>query len=373
MPHTACSQLSILYVEPWQATTAQDVHIFRYRVTQAFLISGTPLHRLQYFRPLLELANVPLTDESNLAATYIPQIEAREFLQLRRELNGEFLGIAFDGTSRLGEAVNITGRVCSVDFKIVMRLLRFLTAKLHLNAPEFSSIVTRVICSELGLNPEDVVCISRDSVLVNGAACRLLQQGAFCYAENQLCIAHTLNNTGSRLNFPVLTEFFTPWLELVGGRHPHRGAQALWRHAVHPQSVPGYSAVRWHASAEIQFVLAAHYDKLRPFIEQLNQKAYGDATRRKLSAIINCPDKSRQLALELAAVKDMSILVSTTYELEGDRLELLLVYDRIERLRAVGRSIRAGGVGTLPNVDALLRKNIKVDKGTKIIKVRAVL
>ena len=33
------------------------------------------------------------------------------------------------------------------------------------------------------------------------------------------------------------------------------------------------------------------------------------------------------------------ILVKTTYELEGDRLEILLTYDRIEGLRALGRAM----------------------------------
>lgn len=350
---------------------SKETHAFRFRVTQAFLQSGTPLSRLKFFRPVIERADVRLTDESNMAATYIPHIEKREFEELKRELKGQFLGLAFDGTSRLGEAVNLTGRMCTENFEIVMRLLRFVTAKLHLNAAEFSSIITRVICSELGLYPENVVCISRDSVLVNGAACRLLRQGAFCWAENQLCIAHTLNNTGSRLDFPLLKEFFTPWLELVGGRHPHRGAQDLWRSAVHPQKVPGYSAVRWHATAEIQFVLADHFDKLAPFMRQLNERGYGDATRRKLNTILDDADQSGELALQLAAIKDLRIFVSTTYELEGDRLELLLVYDRVESLRALGRSIKAGAQGVLPNVDAVLRHRTKLEKGTVIEKVCA--
>lgn len=51
-----------------------------------------------------------------------------------------------------------------------------------------------------------VVCLSRDTVLVNGAACRLLMEAIVASAENQLRIIHTLNNVGKRLSFDVLQE-----------------------------------------------------------------------------------------------------------------------------------------------------------------------
>lgn len=308
-----------------------------------------------------------------MASMYIPHIEARECARLKEELHGCFVGIAFDGTSRQGEAVNLTGRTCTDDFEIEVRLLRFMTTKLHLNAPELASIITRVLCTELAIDPANLVSMSRDSVLVNGAACARLHAGAFCWAENLLCMSHTLNNVGGKLSFPVLQEFFTPWLELVGGRHPHFGAQALWKQAVHPQRVPGYSKVRWFASAEIQFVLADHFDKLKPFVDRLTELDYGDATRKKLASIVDNQVKAHQLALQLAAMKDLRTIVATTYELEGDRLELLLTFDRIERLRELGKSIAAGAVGTLPNVDAVLRSKVKIQPGVKLSKVSSVL
>ena len=238
-----------------------------------------------------------------------------------------------------------------------------------MNAAHFASVITRTLCTELGVQPEKLVCMSRDSVLVNGAACRLLQQGVFWCAENQLCIAHTLNNVGGRFDFQVLSEFFSPWLELVGGRHPHRGAQALWRTAVAPQKVPGYSATRWYAAAEIQFVLADNFQELEPLLKKLEEHSYGDATRKKLAAILRSEEKSHTLQLQLAAMKDLSTLVHTTYELEGDQLELLLVYQRIEQLRKFGRDVAAGAGAALPNVDLILRSKMKLTNGVKIEKV----
>ena len=66
---------------------------------------------------------------------------------------------------------------------------------------------------------------------------------------------------------------------------------------------------------------------------------------------------------------DMRVLVSTTYKLEGDRLELLLVHEYIEDLRRLGASLKAGGDGVLANLDAALRADTKLRNDVKIKKV----
>lgn len=350
------------------ATVRPEVHVLRYRTVEAFLISGTPLDRVPFFRPLIERAEASLTDASNLKI-YIPQIESREFALIKSELAGNFVSLTFDGTSRLGEAINLTARWCSKEFKICQRLVRFLTTKLHLNAAQLASIITTTACTELGLEPDQIVSFTRDSASVNGAAVRILGTSPFCHSEQVLCICHTLNNVGVRLNFDVLSSFMTPWLELVGGQAAHAGAKALWRAAVKPTPVPGFSNTRWYSKAEIQFVIAQHFDALKPFLHDLAERDYGDATRQKMCAILDDEAKALSLRLQLAAMLDVRSLVATTYELEGDRLEVLLVYDRVERLRALGRSLaNHNGQGVLPHVDAVLRSCAKLGVGVEIEK-----
>ena len=62
----------------------------------------------------------------------------------------------------------------------------------------------------------------------------------------------------------------------------------------------------------------------------------------------------------------MEHLCTTTYKLEGDGLEILLVHDYLEELRERGRSI-ASDSSHLPNVAAILREvtPIKVGLATK--------
>ena len=69
-------------------------------------------------------------------------------------------------------------------------------------------------------------------------------------------------------------------------------------------------------------------------------------------------DHSATLRPELAAMLDVRVLVRTTYALEGDRLEILLVPRRVEELRALGRALAANQDGVLPNVDAVLRAKL---------------
>lgn len=119
-----------------------------------------------------------------------------------------------------------------------------------------------------------------------------------------------------------------------------------------------------HTKAEIEFVLAQHFEKLPGFLRELDQRGYGEATRRKLADIIkDSKEKSGLLKLQLAAMLDFrSVVRTTTYELEGDRLELLLVHERIECLRVLGRRIICGEEGCTPILDAVLRQSrIKIN------------
>lgn len=101
----------------------------------------------------------------------------------------------------------------------------------------------------------------------------------------------------------------------------------------------------------------------------MNELHYGDALRAQLNNILNSAADARTLHLQLAAMLDMRILVKTTYELEGDRLELLLVHDRIEHLRAIGRALRNGADWVLPTVDTVLRETTELVEGVEISKV----
>ena len=115
------------------------------------------------------------------------------------------------------EAISMTGRWYSQSFELLQRLLAFKTTQKHCDHPQLASLITHVL-GQLGIQPQCVVNTSRDSASTNGAACRLLLANPYINATNTLCIAHTISNAGDHIVLPILAEFTTPWLELVGGR-----------------------------------------------------------------------------------------------------------------------------------------------------------
>jgi hypothetical protein len=119
-------------------TKDPNVMAFRYRTTEAFLASGTPLARCDVFRPLLQRTGLSLTSATHLAV-YIPKIEEAECTLLTNELHDQYVGISFDGTTRLGEAINTTARWCSLNFELEKRLIDFSTMEKHLDHKEFAS------------------------------------------------------------------------------------------------------------------------------------------------------------------------------------------------------------------------------------------
>lgn len=183
--------------EAHMASVPTEVHVYRYNVTEAFLSSGTPLRRLPFFRKLLEGGGkLSLTDQSHLRE-YIPHMELREISKVKQELaEVELFSISFDGTTRLGEAVNVVARFCTKLFHLHTRLIRFITIKEHITHQQLAAIISRIVCTEYGIDPERVVGFSRDSVSINGAACDLLCQNPFYRADSIMCISHTLNNCG---------------------------------------------------------------------------------------------------------------------------------------------------------------------------------
>ena len=350
-------------------TVEGDVLVFRFRTMEAFLKAGVAPSVIDMLRPLLQRGGLALTGSQHLRL-FIPKVEAAEIKLLKSELRDQYIGIAFDGTTRLGEAINITGRWCTADFRIRMRLLDLTTLEQHVTHQFLASHVSDVTGRQRSIPNAMVVNTARDSVAVNGAACRLLTTATYTSAADTLCFCHTCCHVGERFELEVLDDFMTPWLELVGGRNPHAGAKLLWKQMVAPVTVPGYSNVRWYSKAEIEFVIArAGMQQLGDFITECEQRNYGHATQQKLRSIYD--NKTASLRLELAAILDMEIVVKTTYELEGDRLEILLTYDKIEALRALGRSIKAYNDGVLPNVDATLRRLMQLKKDVTVEKYYA--
>jgi len=341
------------------ASVSREEQAYRFNVTAALLAAGIPLNKADTLRDLLRRSGNALTDSSHLRGL-VPLVEKQEVERTRADIAGQHLCIAFDGTRRVDEALNITGRFCSESFEINMKLLTFVTVAKHVDASALVRLINPILMLHLQIKPEMIVGFARDSVACNGLAMVTLST-IYGSSEDMQCMSHTLTHVGERFELELLDSFMTPWYTLVCN---NSSAKSLWREMT-GEPICGYSNTRWYSKAEIMMQIARHFDKLLRFLEQLVLRDIGDATTNKMLAIYK--SSTPELRLSFAAMLDMRALVTTTYKLEGDRLEILLAFSLLEELCLLGS--RLGEPGTLPNVDSVLRQGIELKVGVKISKL----
>ena len=75
---------------------------------------------------LLERVGQPLTQRAHMMRM-VPKVEAKEFATVLDEISGMLVTAIFDGTTRVGEALNVILRYCTADFHVVQRLVAFVT------------------------------------------------------------------------------------------------------------------------------------------------------------------------------------------------------------------------------------------------------
>lgn len=339
-------------------TLSQEVHMYRWNVMESFMYAGVARHKIDMLRHLLERAGIPLTASDHMCKLYIPQIEEREIKRVVKELLGEHFAFIFDGTTRLGEAINMITRSITDNFEIRMRLVAFKTTAVHMDGPSLCRLILKTMQQQCNFDLDYCIAYSRDSCATNGVAVDGLLLHTI-NAVNMLCFPHTLHNTGKHLQLPVLDQFMTPWLQLVA----NPGAAKLRWKAIIDGPVPSFSKVRWWSRWEIMKQVAENFGSVPGFLASLEADEIGDASTKKMLTIMN--HHRDTLRLELAAVLSCERLCTATYRLEGDGLELLLVHQTVEALRAFGRTL-GNDSSDLPSVAALLRQRHTIARGTEL-------
>ena len=104
------------------------------KFVKAFLKSGTPLSRAEYFRDLFEEVGYPLPSSANMRQL-IPFILEQEYECICQEVKGKDVAIIFDGTTRDGEVLVVLVRFVE-SWTIKQRLVRLRLLKSSVNGDE---------------------------------------------------------------------------------------------------------------------------------------------------------------------------------------------------------------------------------------------
>lgn len=272
----------------------------------------------------------------------IPFVLSEEKRQLKAEIDGLPVAVIFDGTSRLGEALDIILRfVDRSSLKIHQRLVRMQLLAKSLTGEEVARELLSVLSTEYGVASSNLLAVMRDRASVNSVAGRTLK---VLYPDllDIGCFSHTIDHVGDNFDTPVLYDFGTTWVSLFS--HSPK-ARLLWR-ARTGQAMRSYSQTRWWSRWEVYQQLMNLFADVLPFLEENPDLA--PATRRKLLAILLDTQKSSKLQLKLAAAIDAGEpFVKATYKLEGDGP---LVFSCFDVLASLSVGIRTA---YFPNLSAI--------------------
>lgn len=330
-------------VHPRGETLPESQQIYRIKVVRAFLRAGVPFNKLDNFKELLEETGYRLTDK-RFMLDLIPFVLKEEETTSKAMIKDKKLGIIFDGTTRLGEALTIVVRFISEDWKIQQHVIRVQMLAKSLTGEELARELIHVLSVNYSIRPEQLIASMRDRASVNNVAMRTLSV-VYPNLLDVGCFAHTLDRVGDNFKVPHISDFFSAWTTLFS--HSSK-AKLKWREQT-GKSMLSYSATRWWSKWEILHQAFLLFGDIELFLK--NNPDIGSATRVKLLSFFQDPQKMVLLKLELAALVDWGKpFVTTTYDLEGDGPLAFMCYEKVQ---AIVTSIK---VANTPNINAVARE-----------------
>ncbi|KAK3734379.1 hypothetical protein QZH41_007564 [Actinostola sp. cb2023] len=308
---------------PKGETLPTSTRVFRIKVVQAFLKSGTPLNRLEFFREIFEEAGMSLSSSSNMRQL-IPFVLEEEYKCLEREIKGKDISIIFDGTTRDGEALVVLVRFVN-DWEVQSRLVRFQLTQNSVNGDELARIIIEVLHRKLDVLQSQLLAAMRDRAPVNTKALRTV---SILYPSmlDVGCISHFLDRVGVKSVTPALTPFMSSWNIIFTTSMKGR---RVWKNLT-GKIMPCYNSIRWWSLWECAKVVFEEWAHIPAFLS--HDEEFAKASRQKLSEALR--QNPVKLRVEFAALVELERFVQATYTLEGDGALVLIAFEKLEELGA---------------------------------------
>lgn len=206
--------------------------VHRVKVMQTFLRAGVPLAKLDTFRPLLEESAFRLTDTRHML-DLVPFILNEEKERIKKEIEGKFISVIFDGTSRLGEVLAVVLRFTD-EWTIQQRLVRLEFLVKSMSGEEIARELITVLSVTLGIHSHLLLAAMRDRASVNNLAMRTVRV-IYRSILDIGCFSHTLDLVGEKFKAPTLYTFSLLWISLFS--HSYK-AKAIWKNKLAELCLP---------------------------------------------------------------------------------------------------------------------------------------
>ena len=222
---------------PKAETLPTATRVLRVKVIQAFLKSGTPLHRMEYFRNLFEEAGFALTSSSNMRQL-ISFILDEEYKSISKEVTSKEVSVVFDGTTRDGEAMVVLLHFVE-SWGVRQRLARFQLVKRSVNGDELARIIIDLLHRKVNVLATSLLAAMRDRAPVNTKALRTV---SVFYPDmtDVGCVSHFLDRVGVKWKTPILKSFMAAWNFIFTTSMKGR---RVWKE-ISGRSMPRYNATR---------------------------------------------------------------------------------------------------------------------------------
>ena len=159
------------------------------KVVSTFLKAGVPLGIIQKFRELLEENATRLTNKHGMY-DYLPFILSEEENRICTEIDGRYVAVIFDGTSRVGEALAIILRFVDSDWCIQQRLVRVSVLAKSVTGEELARELISVLSVTYSITSNSLLAAMRDEASVNNVAIQTLKI-VYPLVIDIRCFSHT--------------------------------------------------------------------------------------------------------------------------------------------------------------------------------------
>ena len=142
-------------------TLPEKHNVYRAQVVIAFMKSGIPLSKLECpdLRNLLQ-NGYRLTDPRHML-DLVPFVLNQERTRIRSELQGKYLSVVFDGTTRLGEVLAVVMRFIN-DWKVEQRLVHLEFLQKSVNGEELPRELISILSVTLGIESSRLLGVMHD-------------------------------------------------------------------------------------------------------------------------------------------------------------------------------------------------------------------
>lgn len=348
----------------------------RKRVLKTLLTHGIPVNKVEGdLKRLFEEARpqaIPLGHKSDLSRNFMRELVTEQQALLKDFVAGRNISFFADGSPRFAEACLIGVRVCSDEFDIEQKILRFSLFNRPLTGEEWATIVFDAF-EEIGIRRRAVRFGMTDRAGVNGVMARRLTVSLpmFIHAP---CIPHALDKIPKLFSLSLLKDFMKLWNKVFSKSHAARSvfysvAKEMWK-AKH--------AVRWSS----RFYQHEQVLRVWTFIPEIilrlkSEKLCVESVKKFETSFTGNDAAYSDLGLELRAAVDASrpFVVENLF-LQGDGFLSPFTYVRLKQLVTFAATVCASEtLVQLPNVFAALSVApdfvpVAAKRGAILIKLR---